>query len=174
MAFLLEIRPKALFFAPTGQADGRTGQNRVVLPIFCSRKGLYWQPASRVEFGPQRIFAALANRVELLTKPPARHPRLARAPRGRQSDGHYRAQRPAVPPALAPPARGRRCGTPPARAWLRPSPRAGHPGGAQSASYPGRYSATLLTGNSQHKVRAAHVTNGAGPCGRPSITSGGR
>jgi len=29
MAFLLEIGPKALFFAPTGGAGGRTGQNRV-------------------------------------------------------------------------------------------------------------------------------------------------
>src|SRR5216683_7608457 len=29
MAFLLEIRPKASFFAPTGDAGGGSGQNRV-------------------------------------------------------------------------------------------------------------------------------------------------
>jgi hypothetical protein len=47
MAFLLEIGPKALFFAPTGGAGGRTGQNRVVSGIFCTVTGLLWQPSKK-------------------------------------------------------------------------------------------------------------------------------
>jgi hypothetical protein len=47
MAFLLEIGPKALFFAPTGGAGGRAGQNRVVLGIFCRITALLWQPSNK-------------------------------------------------------------------------------------------------------------------------------
>jgi hypothetical protein len=61
MTLLLEIRPKTSFFAPTGETDGGSGQNRVVMGIFSSLNGLDWQPAPRAAFGAQRIFAAVAN-----------------------------------------------------------------------------------------------------------------
>src|SRR5262245_33381321 len=62
MTFLLEIRPKTSFFAPTGETGGGSGQNRVVLPIFCRPNGLHWQPGPRGGFDRQGIFPALANR----------------------------------------------------------------------------------------------------------------
>src|SRR5215468_422250 len=61
MTLLLEIRPKTSFFAPTGETDGGSGQNRVVLHIFSSLNGLCWQPTPRAAFEPQRKFGALAN-----------------------------------------------------------------------------------------------------------------
>jgi hypothetical protein len=62
MAFLLEIRPKTLFFAPTGEADGRTGQNRVVLGDFCRVNDLLWQPRQKRELTTKDNFRSVANR----------------------------------------------------------------------------------------------------------------
>src|SRR5262252_2591121 len=59
MTLLLEIRPKTSFFAPTGETDGGSGQNRVVLGNFCSPRGLPWQPAPRATTERQRFFRAL-------------------------------------------------------------------------------------------------------------------
>src|SRR6266481_3195316 len=64
MAFLLEIRPKASFFAPTGETGGGSGQNRVVLAIFCSLKALPWQPATDAATGGKGEFCRVANRAE--------------------------------------------------------------------------------------------------------------
>jgi len=74
MAFLLEIGPKALFFAPTGEADGRTGQNRVDLDFLCSSRVFRWQPYRGALIGNKRRFSAAA-------KPSVRPhaPRLGRA-----------------------------------------------------------------------------------------------
>src|SRR6266478_9084931 len=56
MTLLLEIRPKTSFFAPTGETDGGSGQNRVVLGIFSSLNGLHWQPTLARTTGAQRLF----------------------------------------------------------------------------------------------------------------------
>jgi len=56
MTFLLEIRPKTSFFAPTGETDGGSGQNRVDAGKFCSQKGLAWQPAWKRSTGAKRQF----------------------------------------------------------------------------------------------------------------------
>src|SRR4029079_12816529 len=72
MAFLLEIGPKALFFAPTGGAGGRAGQNRVDLDIFCSNSSLPWQPHQYRETGNKRKFARVANRDEQPAREKAR------------------------------------------------------------------------------------------------------
>src|SRR5215467_11993002 len=87
MAFLLEIRPKTSFFAPTGEADGGSGQNRVVLDLFPNLNGLCWQPTPRIAFEPQRKFGALANP---LTAPlPRAGSREHGAPRpGQRTDGY--------------------------------------------------------------------------------------
>jgi hypothetical protein len=61
MTFLLEIRPKTSFFAPTGETGGGSGQNRVVIGLFSSLNVLSWQPTPRITFEPQRKFGALAN-----------------------------------------------------------------------------------------------------------------
>src|SRR6516164_2983491 len=61
MTLLLEIRPKTSFFAPTGETDGGSGQNRVVMANFSNRKDLDWQPAPRGALGAQRLFPAVAN-----------------------------------------------------------------------------------------------------------------
>src|SRR5215472_11950625 len=45
MTFLLEIRPKTSFFAPTGETGGGSGQNRVDVPIFSSHNDLHCLPA---------------------------------------------------------------------------------------------------------------------------------
>jgi hypothetical protein len=51
MTFLLEIRPKTSFFAPTGETGGGSGQNRVDNDIFCSASGLRWQPGQKLLSG---------------------------------------------------------------------------------------------------------------------------
>jgi len=71
MTLLLEIRPKTSFFAPTGETDGGSGQNRVVMANFSNRKDLDWQPAPRGALGAQRLFPAVANRAAV-TAPCAR------------------------------------------------------------------------------------------------------
>src|SRR5215510_10164296 len=53
MTLLLEIRPKDLVFRTDGETDGGSGQNRVVLPIFCSLNRLRWQPASSAPIAAQ-------------------------------------------------------------------------------------------------------------------------
>src|ERR1700704_2088417 len=70
MAFLLEIRPKALFFAPTGEADGRTGQNRV---DFAPGRGLEQVNSEPLAHGGSRVFDNLE------VPPPSRHPDCATA-----------------------------------------------------------------------------------------------
>jgi len=67
MAFLLEIRPKTSFFAPTGETGGGSGQNRVGTANFCSLNGLRWQPVPKPIADAKRLFARVANRP---TAPP--------------------------------------------------------------------------------------------------------
>src|SRR4029077_2181386 len=86
MAFLLEIGPKALFFAPTGEADGRTGQNRVDLDFLCSSRVFRWQPYRGALIGNKRRFPAAA-------KPSCTHPRFALRP-----GSHIRAPIPGIRP----------------------------------------------------------------------------
>jgi len=69
MAFLLEIGPKGLVFRADGGAGGGTGQNRVVLAVFCSNSGLPWQPHQYRETGNKRKFARVANRDEQPVRP---------------------------------------------------------------------------------------------------------
>jgi hypothetical protein len=51
MTFLLEIRPKTSFFAPTGETGGGSGQNRIDMAISSSAKDLPWQPGSNRTIG---------------------------------------------------------------------------------------------------------------------------
>src|SRR5262249_8703651 len=62
MTFLLEIRPKTSFFAPTGETGGGSGQNRVDMANFSNRKDLDWQPAPAGSLA-QQLFPAVANRA---------------------------------------------------------------------------------------------------------------
>src|SRR5262249_25498088 len=57
MAFLLEIRPKTSFLAPTGETGGGSGQNRVDVANFSSLNGLRWQPHQKLLAGSKRLFA---------------------------------------------------------------------------------------------------------------------
>jgi hypothetical protein len=61
MAFLLEIRPKTLFFAPTGETGGGSGQNRVDIANFFNLNGLRWQPWQKPLADNKRTFARVAN-----------------------------------------------------------------------------------------------------------------
>jgi len=63
MAFLLEIRPKTSFLAPTGETGGGSGQNRVDVANFSSLNGLRWQPHQKLLAGSKRLFARVANRA---------------------------------------------------------------------------------------------------------------
>jgi len=56
MTFLLEIRPKTSFFAPTGETGGGSGQNRVDYAEFSILNDLDWQPASDAPTGAKRLF----------------------------------------------------------------------------------------------------------------------
>jgi hypothetical protein len=62
MAFLLEIRPKTSFFAPTGETGGGSGQNRVDYADFSILNDLDWQPSSNTPTGKKRLFGPVANR----------------------------------------------------------------------------------------------------------------
>src|SRR5262245_29170497 len=63
MTFLLEIRPKTSFFAPTGETGGGSGQNRVDVGNFCSLNGLRWQPRQKPLSDDKRLFGRVANRA---------------------------------------------------------------------------------------------------------------
>src|SRR5262249_44244544 len=63
MTFLLEIRPKTSFFAPTGETGGGSGQNRVDMANFSNRKDLDWQPAPAGSLARNSYFPQLANRA---------------------------------------------------------------------------------------------------------------
>src|SRR5262245_52854489 len=64
MTFLLEIRPKTSFFAPTGETGGGSGQNRVDTANFFNLNGLRWQPGQKLLAGHKRLFARVANRAQ--------------------------------------------------------------------------------------------------------------
>src|SRR5258708_6108620 len=74
MAFLLEIRPKASFFAPTGEAGGGSGQNRVDFAPDCEFEQVNSEPPAHGRSRASWQTACIGQGIAQCAKPPPCHP----------------------------------------------------------------------------------------------------